>query len=122
MRGKAISIQKILKGTDTDINSGKAVEFDDGLAEGDGECCHGISPLISGAALLPHAALIKLVDLLLFTNTRLRLIVGLSALLLRRFTQHHGTELYPHWPYLSIPLSPNLMRSSSHADSGISLW
>jgi hypothetical protein len=52
------------------------VKLDNGLAEGDCECCHGISPLVSGVALLPHAALIKLVDLLLFTNTRLRLIVG----------------------------------------------
>ena len=54
MRGIALSIPETLEGTYSDVNGGKAVELDNGFAEGDGECCHDISPHLSGAALLPH--------------------------------------------------------------------
>jgi hypothetical protein len=41
VRGIALHIPETLEGTDSDVNSRKAVELNNGFAEGDAECWHG---------------------------------------------------------------------------------
>ena len=44
MRGSYVRAEESLETANSDVDGGEAKELYDGLAERDGECCHGVKP------------------------------------------------------------------------------